>query len=106
MSPPNGEGSLAGEPSKAESKSRGQLSHVAGSDKQIVRLPLTAAQAQRVASLVLGSAKNSQNVIFCCCALPHWSCDEQSVIWELEVTSFSARLGQKIRKLILGSSPA
>jgi hypothetical protein len=104
-SPPNGEGALAGAPRKAESKSKQQLPQETGSDKQIVRLPLSAEQARQLAPVVHRAAEQHENVIFFAVAIPFWSLHEQSVVWELQVTTIPARLAEKVKKLVLGSKP-
>lgn len=67
----------------------------------VIRFPLCAEQARLIPPLVLEAAKNHQNVIFFAVTLPFWSAQEEAVFWELQITTISARLGQKIRKMVL-----
>jgi hypothetical protein len=71
----------------------------------VVQVPLSAEQARQLAPLVHRAAERSKNVIFFAVAIPFWSLQQQSVVWELQATIIPARLGEKIKKLVLGSKP-
>src|ERR1700693_191726 len=66
----------------------------------IIRFPLHAEQAQQLAPLVHRVAEQGKNVVFFATAIPFWSSQDESVIWELQVTIIQARIGEKIKKLV------
>jgi len=70
----------------------------------VVQVPLSAEQSRQLAPLVHRAAERRENVIFFAVAIPFWSLQEQSVVWELQVKIIPAKLGEKIKKLVLGSS--
>lgn len=71
------------------------------SPESVVRLRLTGEQAEQLTPLVLQASGRHENVIFFAVAVPFWSLQDRSVVWELQVTKIPARLGQKVKKLIL-----
>jgi hypothetical protein len=70
----------------------------------VIRVPLSAGQARQLAPLVHRAAERRENVIFFAVAIPFWSLEEQSVVWELQVKIIPAKLGEKVKKLVIGSS--
>ena len=70
----------------------------------VVRLTLTPEQASQLSTLVLTAARNHQNVIFLAVTVPSWLPEEGSTVWEMEVVSLPATLGQKFKKLISESN--
>ncbi len=66
--------------------------------ERVVRLELTAQQAQQIAPLVQRAAANGNNVLFFALAVPFWQQD--AIVWELQTTRIPARIGHKIIKLV------
>jgi hypothetical protein len=64
----------------------------------VIRLALTTAQARQLAPLVHAAADRHENVIFIATAIPYWSSQDQSAVWELETVIAPARIGEKLRK--------
>jgi hypothetical protein len=82
----------------------GSLPHTAS---DVIQVPLSVEQARQLAPpLAHRAAEQCKNVIFFAVAIPFWSLQEQSVVWELQATIIPGRLGEKIKKLVLnGSKP-
>jgi hypothetical protein len=75
--------------------------HADVSTAAIVRLRLTAEQANQLAPIVKCAATCRQNVLFVALCAPFWNGD--GAFWELQTTVIPARIGHKIRKLIIAS---
>jgi hypothetical protein len=73
------------------------------SDSDIIRLSLSAEQAQQLAPLVHRAASQGENMLFLSVAVPYRSRQEE-IVWSLEVVLIPARLGAKIKKLIEGGA--
>ena len=69
----------------------------------VVRLPLTAQQAEQITPMVLQASGRRENVIFFAVTVPFWSSEDESVVWELQATIIPARIGHKIKKLTMGA---
>jgi hypothetical protein len=80
------------------------LTHEQTSASDVIRIPLSVGQARQIAPLVHRAAERHENVIFFSVAIPVWSPQDQAVVWELQTTLIPARLGQKIKKLVLGGN--
>jgi hypothetical protein len=78
------------------------LTHDQTAASDVIRVPLSTEQARQLAPLVHRAAEQGENVIFVATAIPYWSSQDQTVVWELQPTVIPARLGQKIKKLVLG----
>jgi hypothetical protein len=81
------------------------VTHGQTAASDVIRVPLSAEQARQLAPLVHMAAEQRKNVIFFAVAIPFWSLYEQSVVWEFQATIIPAQLGQKVKKLVLGSKP-
>jgi hypothetical protein len=66
----------------------------------VIRFPLSTAQARQLAPLVHRAAEWGENVLFVATAIPYWSWEDESVVWQLETVIAPARIGEKIKKLI------
>lgn len=81
------------------SSSRGDYSaHGDVSTAAIVRLRLTAEQANQLAPIVKCAATSGQNVLFVALCAPFWN--EDGTFWDLQTTLIPARIGHKIIKLV------
>jgi hypothetical protein len=70
----------------------------------VIRLRLTAEQTSQLSPLVLEASARHENVIFIAVTVPSWSQQDNATVWQLQATSFRARLGQKLQKLIRNGS--
>jgi hypothetical protein len=68
----------------------------------VVRIQLTAQQVEQLAPLVQQSIERRENILFVATAVPFWL--NGTAIWELQSTVIPARIGQRIRKLVLSES--
>jgi hypothetical protein len=71
---------------------------------KVVRLRLTSEQTKELAPLAIDAGINRQNVLFIATAVPSWSMEEETTIWELQVAKIQAKAGPKLAKVILAST--
>jgi hypothetical protein len=69
---------------------------------KVVHLELTNLQVDQLAPLVIEASGKRENVLFICAAVPFWSREEAATIWEFQVVTIPARIGERLKKLILG----
>ena len=68
---------------------------------KVIRLQLTPDQADQLAPLAIDAARSHQNLLFVATVMPFWSQEEAATIWELQTTAIPAKIGHKLKKLIL-----
>jgi len=72
--------------------------------QNVVCLQLTPEQTKQLAPLAIEAGKRHENTVFVAVTVPYWSRQDGATLWELQVVRIKAKLGAKVKKLILTST--
>lgn len=70
---------------------------------RVTTIALTDQQAEQLSTLVIAAAASRQNVLFSV-AVPEWPAERGETIWLLQAIAVPARIGHKVRKLLVEST--